>query len=301
MNNSCAKQNRNWKTASKPHNNHTMNISVFGMGIIGSRCADNWGNAGHRVIRWNRTPRDLPHEVADALEAARQSDILSLYLKDAAAVRSVVAAITPALGEGKMLLNHSTIDLETTLWLDAHCRALRCRFVDAPFTGSKIAAAEGKLTYYLAGDDDDVQRAGEILQATAGNVIPMGKSGNATVIKLATNLIAACLVEALAEAQAISIGHGISAESFANAILAHGTASMLTRMKLPSMLAGNFETHFSLDNMRKDSVYALQLAESCGLSLPAMAAVSQRMTELCAQDMADLDYTALAAPYPREA
>ena len=301
MNNSCAKQNRNLKTASNQRNNHIMKISVFGMGIIGSRCAVNWEKAGHRVTRWNRTPRNLPHEITDALEAALESDILSLYLKDAEAVRSVVSAITPALCDGKMLLNHSTIDLETTLWLDAHCRALRCRFVDAPFTGSKIAAAEGKLTYYLAGDKDDLRRAGDILQATAGNLIPMEKSGDATVIKLATNLIAACLVQALAEAQAISLGHGINAESFAKAIGAHGTASLLTSMKLPSMLTGDFETHFSLDNMRKDSVYALELAESCGLSIPAMTAVSQRMTELCAQGMADLDYTALVAPYLREA
>jgi 3-hydroxyisobutyrate dehydrogenase-like beta-hydroxyacid dehydrogenase len=68
-------------------------------------------------------------------------------------------------------------------------------------------------------------------------------------------------------------------------------------MKLPTMLAGDFDTHFSLDNMRKDSVYALELAQNQGLTLPSMETVSQRMTELCEQGLAQNDYTALVSPY----
>ena len=274
-----------------------MNISIFGLGIIGSRCADQLENAGHHVTRWNRTEKSLKNEVRDPLEATEASDILSFYLKDATAMREVVTAISPALKAGKILLNHATIDLATTLWLAEYCRQHECEFVDAPFTGSKLAAADGKLLYYIAGDEALWSRVEAILTPTASAVIPMGAVGNAMVMKLATNLIAACHIQALAEAQAISLHHGISPEQFLLAISKHGTASPLTMMKLPGMLAGDFDTHFSLDNMRKDSVYALQLASEQGMHLPAMETVSKRMTELCAQGLAERDYTALVAPY----
>jgi 3-hydroxyisobutyrate dehydrogenase/glyoxylate/succinic semialdehyde reductase len=274
-----------------------MNITVFGMGIIGSRCADNWQQAGETVTRWNRTPKELPDFVADAAEAARTSDVLSFYLKDAQALRSVFEQIRPVLGTRHLLMNHSTIDLPTTLWLAEQCAAIGCAFVDAPFTGSKIAATDGKLMYYLAGADAAVARAEKILTPTASAKIPMGACGNATVIKLATNLIAACQIQAISEALGLSLAHGISKEAFEQVITQHGTASALAKMKLPGMLAGDFDTHFSLDNMRKDSVYALEFAQQMGLSLPAMSTVSRRMTELCQEGLAAQDYTALASPY----
>jgi 3-hydroxyisobutyrate dehydrogenase-like beta-hydroxyacid dehydrogenase len=274
-----------------------MKITVFGMGIIGSRCAHNWQLASSTITRWNRTTKEMPNFVSDAAIAAQASDILSFFLKDVIALREVFKTIRPALRADHFLMNHSTVDLPTTLWLAEQCAAIGCTFVDAPFTGSKAAAAEGQLMYYLAGEEEAFNRAEEILQPTASAIIRMGSMGNATVVKLATNLIAACQIEALCEAYALCHTHGISSDSFANAVTRHGTASALAKMKLPTMLAGDFDTHFSLDNMRKDSVYALELAQQHGLTLPAIQTVSQRMTALCQKGHAQQDYTALASPY----
>jgi 3-hydroxyisobutyrate dehydrogenase-like beta-hydroxyacid dehydrogenase len=73
-----------------------MNITVFGMGIIGSRCADHWQQSGAIVTRWNRTPKDLPGFISDAAQAAQASEVLSFYLKDAPALRDVFEQIRPA-------------------------------------------------------------------------------------------------------------------------------------------------------------------------------------------------------------
>ncbi len=274
-----------------------MNITVFGMGIIGSRCANLWQEAGETVTRWNRSPKDLPHILSDPAEAARRSAVLSFYLKDAQALRSVFEQIRPVLSTQHLIMNHSTVDLPTTLWLAEQCATIGCNFVDAPFTGSKIAATDGKLLYYLAGSDTVVDRAEKILAPTGNTMIRMGACGNATVIKLATNLIAACQIQALSEALALSLTHGISKDAFEQVITQHGTASNLTKMKLPGMLKEDFDTHFSLDNMRKDSVYALELAQSMQLELPAMQTVSERMSGLCQSGLSSDDYTALAKPY----
>jgi len=209
----------------------------------------------------------------------------------------VFEQIRPALSSQHLIMNHSTVDLPATLWLAEQCAMIGCNFVDAPFTGSKVAATDGKLMYYLAGSDTAVDRAEKILAPTGSAMIRMGACGNATVIKLATNLIAACQIQALSEALALSLTHGISKDAFEQVITQHGTASNLIKMKLPGMLKEDFDTHFSLDNMRKDSVYALELARSMNVILPAMETVSARMRALCESGHASDDYTALAKPY----
>jgi 2-hydroxy-3-oxopropionate reductase len=117
------------------------------------------------------------------------------------------------------------------------------------------------------------------------------------VLKLATNLISACTVQAMAESLAIATHHGVSAECLMQAVSENACASALTAMKFPSMAAGDYEAHFSMANMGKDSRYMLALAESAGLTTPAIEAVSKRMGELCDAGLGDLDFSALAKPY----
>jgi 3-hydroxyisobutyrate dehydrogenase/glyoxylate/succinic semialdehyde reductase len=271
--------------------------AVLGLGIIGSRAAVRIAAGGWRVACWNRTPKGLPGEVPTATAAVADAVVISLYLKDALAVREVVGEISAELREGQVLLNHSTVDLATTQWLDGVCRDRGCRFLDVPFTGSKLAAAGGQLVYYTAGDEALVSQIEPYLRLTGKELLPCGGVGAATVVKLATNLISACTVQALAEALAIATRHGVAPECFIRAVAGNFCGSPLAGFKLPTMAAGEFETHFSLDNMRKDSVYALALATAAGVEAPAIQAVSGRMSQLCADGLGGLDYSALAKPY----
>lgn len=274
--------------------------AVLGLGIIGSRAADCLRGAGWDVACWNRTPKGLPGECGTAEEAVAGAPRVSIYLKDAPAVRSVVERILPELSPGAVVMNHATVDLATTLWLDRMIADAGCRFLDAPFTGSRNASAGGQLVYYLGGDPALAAEVMEYLGATSRATLPCGGVGAATVVKLATNLISACSVQALAEALAIATRHGVEADCFIRAVMENASGSVLAGMKLPTMAAGDFDTHFSLDNMRKDSSYAIELAAAAKLETPAIDAVSRRMSELCADGLADLDYSALAKPYLTE-
>lgn len=272
-------------------------IAVLGLGIIGSRAWTRLMAAGWRGACWNRTPKACPGETATPEEAVMSAAVILIYLKDAPALREVVGRIQPFLQPGQVVLNHATVDLETTQWLERICLARACRFLDAPFTGSKVAAGNGQLVYYLGGDPALADALEPLLAVTSKTRLSCGPVGAATVIKLATNLISACTVQALAEALAITTRHGVPAACLIKAVAENVSASPLAAMKLPMMIEGNFETHFSLSNMGKDSRYMLALAESAGLATPAIQAVSRRMAELCAAGLGDLDYAALAQPY----
>jgi 3-hydroxyisobutyrate dehydrogenase-like beta-hydroxyacid dehydrogenase len=274
------------------------NIAVLGLGIIGSRALGLLSASGiGRVCGWNRTPKGLAGEEPDLANACGEADLILLYLKDAPAVRSLAARIFEMPARDRILVNHSTVDLETTRWLERECAARGIGFVDAPFTGSREAAAGGALVYYAGGPEELVDRIEPVLLLTAKSVLRSGPAGTATVLKLVTNLVSACTVQALAESLATATRHGIHPDQLVDAISRNACGSPLAAMKLPGMARGDFDTHFSLSNMLKDSRYALELADAAGLETPAIAAVSRRMSELCEAGFADRDYSALAAPY----
>ena len=272
-------------------------VAVLGLGIIGSRASGRLVAAGWDVTRWNRTPKGLPGEAASPEEAVDGASLISIYLKDSPALREVALCVESHLKPGQTVLNHSTVDLETTTWLANLCIARNCRFLDAPFTGSKLAAEGGQLVYYIGGDAALAAELDAYLSVTSRERLHCGGVGAATVIKLATNLISACTVQAMAEALAISTRHGVPAECLIDAVSRNVSGSPLAAMKFPSMLAGKYDTHFSLANMGKDSRYMLALAEAAGVETPAIAAVSKRMAELCDAGLGGLDYSALAKPY----
>ncbi|MES2437603.1 MAG: NAD(P)-dependent oxidoreductase [Verrucomicrobiota bacterium] len=275
--------------------------AVLGLGIIGSRARTRLADAGWEVSCWNRTPKSFDGERPTPEAAVEGAAVISLYLKDVPATREVIGRIEPFLKPGQILLNHATLDLETTLWLEKVCLARECRFLDTPFTGSKVASANGQLFYYIGGDEELSTALKPYLSITSKGQLYCGKAGSATVLKLATNLISACTVQALAESLAIATSHGVSADCLIQAVSQNACSSVLSGMKLPMMADGNYETHFSLSNMGKDSRYMLSLAESAGLETPAIAAVSKRMEELAADGLGDLDFSSVAKPYLKKA
>jgi len=271
--------------------------AVLGLGIIGSRACSRLAEAGWNVTCWNRTPKGLAGEAETPEAAIHGVAIISIYLKDVPAVRNVVERIAPFLMPGQVVLNHATVDLNTTKWLEKICIDHGCRFLDTPFTGSKVASANGQLFYYTGGDPALAQELEPFLAITGRGQLYCGDVGTATVLKLATNLISACTVQAMAESLAIATHHGVSADTLIKAVSENACASVLTGMKFPLMASGNYETHFSLANMGKDSRYMLALSESAGLKTPAIEAVSKRMGELCDEGLGDLDFSVLAKPY----
>lgn len=271
--------------------------AVLGLGIIGSRACSRLADAGWQVTCWNRTPKVTAGEAATPEAAIEGASIISIYLKDVPSVRDVVGRIEDFLKPGQIVLNHATVDLETTMWLNEVCLARGCRFLDTPFTGSKIASANGQLLYYTGGDPLLAKQLEPYLNITSRGQLDCGPVGAATVVKLATNLISACTVQALAESLAIATRHGVSADCLIRAVGENASHSVLAGMKLPMMAAGNYETHFSLSNMGKDSRYMLALAESAGLETPAIAAVSKRMEALANSGLGDMDFSAVAKPY----
>src|SRR5437588_7535156 len=163
--------NRNWSR--QRDERQRMKIGFIGLGIMGGRMAANLQKQGHSLVLFNRT-RDKAEfllgpcgKFADSpAEVARQVDVLFTMLAHPDAVEQTALGL-----DG--FLNHLRPE---TLWVDcssvnpsfskrmATIAARRdVHFVDAPVTGSAPVAAEAKLTFWVGGDEDDLERIRPLL------------------------------------------------------------------------------------------------------------------------------------------
>jgi 3-hydroxyisobutyrate dehydrogenase-like beta-hydroxyacid dehydrogenase len=268
-----------------------------GLGIIGSRVTENLRRKGFQVFVWNRTPRPVPNFVGAPAEIAEMCDYIQIFVSDDDALLQVVQNLSPVLAPRHIVMAHSTVAPHSMRAAADIVEGRGARFVEAPFTGSKLAAEKGELVYYVGGDEVALREAQPILQASAKQIIEMGEIGQATAIKVATNMITAATVQAATEALALVRSAGVPLEKFVSAMQGNASNSATLTMKLPKILEGDFEPHFSLKHMLKDMQIATRYGLSQHLELGVTAAARDRLLEQMQRGHGDLDYSAVARKY----
>src|SRR3982751_3084949 len=273
------------------------NVGVLGLGIIGQRVVENLRERGFHVFVWNRTPRPVPNFVGSPAEVAELCDFVQIFVSDDDALLQMMQRMTPNLTANHIVMAHCTVSPDTMKAAAEMAERRGARLLDCPFTGSKNAAEKGELVYYVGGDEAALERVRPILEASSKEIIEIGKVGDATTVKVATNMITAASVQAAAEALALISKSGLPAERFAAAMKNNGSNSATLDMKLPMMMEGNFEAHFSVKHMLKDVVIATRLARNFGIEFGATDASRHGLTEEMRQGRGDADYASLFRQY----
>ena len=279
---------------SRPKSN---NVGVIGLGIIGSRIAAALRKRGRQVFVWNRTPRPEQNFVGSAAEVAELCDCIQIFVSDDDALLEVANQLVPALTAHHIIVAHCTVAPENMRAAAQIVERRGARFLEAPFTGSKIAAENGQLVYYIGGDEMALKQARPILELSSREIVPIGEIGTASVIKVATNIVTAATAQVAAEALAIVRRAGISGEIFSQAMKSNASNSTTIEMKVPMMLAGDFEPHFSVKHMLKDVRIAARLARQFDLEVPMTEVASDMLLAEMKQGRGDADYASVAQRY----
>jgi 3-hydroxyisobutyrate dehydrogenase-like beta-hydroxyacid dehydrogenase len=273
------------------------NVGLIGLGIIGSRVAAGLRASGYQVFVWNRTPRPTPNFLGSPAEIAEICDVIQLFVADAHAVREVIEMCGETLDSRHTIICCATIGPEATRQIADGLRSRGVQFLDAPFTGSKLAAEKAQLCYYVGGDEAVYQRVRPVLEATSRAIVRCGGIGDASTLKVATNLITAATTQVLAEALAIVKKAGVAPETLGLALEHNACKSGVIELKLPKMVAGDYEPHFSLKHMFKDVQIGIHMANALGLEIPVTTVTAGVMYGALNHGWADLDFASLYKVY----
>lgn len=268
-------------------------VGVIGLGIIGSRVAKNLREADCHTYVWNRSPKTEPNFLGSPAEVAQVAEVIQIFVRNGEDLVEVIEKMKDQITSRHVIINHATVDPESTQKASGIVSAAEGAFLDAPFTGSKLAAEKGALVYYVGGDSAVLDRVRPVLEISAKEVLMLGDVGEATILKIVTNMITASTVEVLSEALALTRANGIEPEKLAEALEHNACGSTLTAMKLPTLIAGDYEAHFSLDNMFKDAQFALDLAKRQDLDLPALSTTANVMYNSIQAGSGDKDFSVI--------
>ena len=270
---------------------------MIGLGIIGSRVAAGLRAAGFQVYVWNRSAKPAPNFLGSPAEVAESAEIIQIFVADAQALFDVVEAMSETLTPKHVVVCNATVGPEAVLEAAQLVETRGAQFLDAPFTGSKIAAEKRQLVYYVGGPDPAFLRARPILELTSKNIVRMGGIGHASTIKVVTNMISAVTAQVLAEALSIVQKAGLEPESLAAAIELNACRSGVIDLKLPKMMSGDYEPHFSLKHMFKDVQLGIHMANALDIEIPTTTVTAGVMYGALNQGWGDLDFSVLFKNY----
>lgn len=267
------------------------NISVLGMGAMGSRMASNLLKAGHLVTVWNRTPEAAAGLVAAGARraatpkaAATNADFVIAMVRDNEASREVWLSDDGALAgmkEGAIAIESSTLTPGWTRELGSAITQRGLAFLEAPVSGSRPQAEAAKLVYFIGGDEAALKEAESILKVMGESIHFVGPLGSGALVKLATNALLGVQVTAIAELIGTLRSAGADVAGAIKAISRTAAWSPAANNISGSMLAGNFEPQFPVELIEKDFGYVIEAAGSPA-AVPTIAAargVFQRANE----------------------
>ena len=273
-----------------------MRIAYLGLGIMGGGMAANLVKAGHQVTVWNRTPKAPPDgaQAADSPRAAAAgADVVWLCVSDTEAVRQILfgdQGVEGSLRPGMTVADSSTISPAASREFAARVQQKGASFVDAPMTGSKVAAASGQLIFMVGGEEKIIEQLQPLFKVMGKQVSRMGGNGMGLSAKLAMNLMIALTYEGFAEGLILAKKMGVDPELLVPLIQSSMVRSGVVDYKAPFVLTRDFTPNFPLRLMQKDIKLMLEAAQDARVKLPALETVAEVYEQ--AQADKDQDYAA---------
>lgn len=269
-----------------------MKIGIIGLGIIGGVWARHYEAAGKLGGAWNRTAQpDFPRWKESPGAVAVAADVVQIVVADPPAVRGVIGQILPALGPGKVVVQSSTIDPQSSDEFRALVVATGARYLEAPFTGSKPAAELRQSVFYLGGEAALIAEVEPVLALVSQARFHIGDHRQACTLKLAMNLNIAAQMQALSEALVLARRAGISDDVFFGALGKNVGYSGLTKLKEPKLRTGDFAPQFSVKHMLKDMRLASRM-NGCE-DFPVLDTVRDRLAAAERAGWGEEDFAAL--------
>jgi 3-hydroxyisobutyrate dehydrogenase len=268
-------------------------VAFIGLGNMGGGMAANLAKAGHEVVAFDLSEDALARaeargatRAASAAEAMKGAEAVVTMLPAGKHVRAVYAESVLGLApKGAILMDCSTIDVDSARAVIADAEAAGYAMVDAPVSGGIAAAEAGTLTFMAGGTDEAFDRAKPFLEQMGKAVIHAGEAGAGQAAKICNNMLLGATMVATCEAFAMARRLGLDLQTFYDiSSKASGQSwSMTSYCPVPGVgpetpADRNYDGGFAAALMLKDLRLAMEAAESVDAYTPMGAEAEELYT-----------------------
>ncbi|MBX4927047.1 3-hydroxyisobutyrate dehydrogenase [Rhizobium binae] len=290
-------------------------IAFIGLGNMGGPMAANLVKSGHEVLGF-----DLAASVLKAAEASgvKPASHVSQAVKDAEVVISmlpqgkhVLTAWTDILqstAQDTLVIDCSTIDVDSSRKAHEMAKAAGCLSLDAPVSGGTGGASAGTLTFMAGGSDEAFLKGKPILEAMGKKIVHCGGAGAGQAAKICNNMILGISMVGVCEAFVLAEKLGLSHQAlFDVASTSSGQCwSINTYCPVPgpvptSPANNDYKPGFAAALMLKDLRLSQEAALASGASTPMGAEAAQLYALFEKQGNGGRDFSAIIEMFREKA
>jgi 3-hydroxyisobutyrate dehydrogenase len=275
-------------------------LAVLGLGTMGRAMAGSALRNGIPTVVWNREP-DVATQMAgqgaevapSAADAVKGVDVVITMVTDTAAVTSIAMdlGVLEALPPGAVWAQMSTIGVEGTAAVSSLVEKERADvlFLDAPVSGSKVPAEQGKLVIFASGPEQARPTVEPVFDAIGQRTVWLGPIGAGSRMKLVNNTLLAFSAEGVANSFALALRLGLDARAVVDAFEGGPLISPWSAGKMARIAGSDYSPEFPLALALKDVHLALEEADPEHFAV--LASLAREWDHLVRQGLGSEDVT----------
>lgn len=278
-----------------------MNVGVIGLGAMGAGMARNLAKHDLLASVWNRTAATaaaLATELGVPAaprpeELAAECDVILICVSADADVLEMVDTILPALTAGKIVVDTSTVGVDTAREAARWVADAGAEFLDAPMSGGKEGADNGTLVTMVGGNAEALVAAMPALEAITKSITHMGDSGQGQATKAVNQVMAAGIAEAVSEALAFGAAMGLDMDRVIEVVGGGAAGNWFLGHRGPAMVRGSYQPGFRAALHHKDLALCRRMLDEMGVALPIVEMTLKHYERLMEEGYGDEDISAL--------
>lgn len=284
-------------------------IGLIGLGAMGLGMAGSLRRAGYEVhvcdirkevandfAKVGGVSHDTPAALAQHVEVivgvvvnAEQTEAL-LFGENGAA---------SAMAKGSLYVMCSTVDPNWSIALEKRLNDLGLLYLDSPISGGAAKAASAQMTIMSAGNPSAYEKVGNALESMAAKVYKLGdQAGPGSQVKIINQLLAGVHIAAAAEAMALGLREGVSAEALYEVITHSAGNSWMFENRMAHVLAADYTPLSAVDIFVKDLGLVLDTARASKFPLPLSATAHQMFMQASSAGYGREDDSAVIKIFP---
>lgn len=277
-----------------------MKVGFIGLGAMGAPMVRHLHARGLLTAVGTRTQDKADAFAAElGVRAARSADnfadcdVVALCVPLDFDVLENVAALAAVLKLGAVVIDHSTVAVDTARRAAAMLAAHDIGFLDAPVSGGTEGARNGKLSVMVGGGADVLERARPVLEAYAARISHMGETGSGQATKAVNQVLVAGINEAVCEGLAMGEKLGLDPQRLLPTLMAGAASNWFLDKRGATMLRDEFMPGFKCAHMLKDLNIVHAAMRDSGLRMPVIEQALADYAELVERGLGDADTSAL--------